>query len=109
MKASKKSPTYSPEQSRLLSDRLFALHANLLSHVKSQLAQKQARKGTSQPAALTGREQQVAALVGRGVSNKKIAHQLGLSEGTVKIHTHHIYRKLGVKTRCELIYAMSLH
>ena len=32
----------------------------------------------------------------RGFANKVIARQLGLQVGTVKIHLHHIYRKLSV-------------
>ena len=35
---------------------------------------------------LTTREQDVARLVASGLSNKAIAHRLGLQEGTVKVH-----------------------
>jgi two-component system, NarL family, nitrate/nitrite response regulator NarL len=48
---------------------------------------------------LTHKERIVASLVGRGLSNKGIARQLGLAEGTVKIHLHHIYQKLGTQNR----------
>jgi two-component system nitrate/nitrite response regulator NarL len=58
---------------------------------------------------LTEREQQVATLIQRGLPGKEIARQLGLSGGTVKIHTHHIYQKLGVRTRAALIYVLSLY
>jgi two-component system nitrate/nitrite response regulator NarP len=50
---------------------------------------------------LTPREYQVAMLVARGLSNKVIAHQLGISHGTVKQHMHKIIEKLGVKSRFE--------
>jgi DNA-binding NarL/FixJ family response regulator len=53
--------------------------------------------------ALTKREQQVAALVTLGFSNKHIAAKLDLSEGTVKQHLHSIFRKLGVRNRREFI------
>ena len=48
---------------------------------------------------LTPRKSEVAELVLRGFGNKVIARQLGLQVGTVKIHLHHIYRKLGVPNR----------
>jgi DNA-binding NarL/FixJ family response regulator len=53
--------------------------------------------------ALTARQQQVVALVCRGLSNKKIAHELSVSEGTVKVHVHNILVKVGVRSRSELI------
>ncbi len=48
---------------------------------------------------LTPRESEVAELVLRGLGNKVIARKLGLQVGTVKIHLHHIYQKLGVPNR----------
>jgi DNA-binding NarL/FixJ family response regulator len=53
-------------------------------------------------AQLTPREYQVAMLVARGLSNKEIAPQLGISHGTVKLHMHSILRKLRARSR----YAM---
>jgi DNA-binding NarL/FixJ family response regulator len=52
--------------------------------------------------ALTAREREVSELVAQGLSNKHIARQLDVSEGTVKIHLHNIYRKLGVMNRTTL-------
>jgi len=52
---------------------------------------------------LTRREAQVAGLVAQGLANKVIAQHLGLREGTVKIHVHNIYQKLGVPNRTSLI------
>jgi DNA-binding CsgD family transcriptional regulator len=52
---------------------------------------------------LSVREQQITNLACDGLSNKAIAHRLGLSEGTVKIHLHHIYRKLGIGGRHALV------
>ena len=48
---------------------------------------------------LTAREQEVALLVAKGLSNKEIARALKRSEGTVKIHLHNIYEKLAIKNR----------
>lgn len=51
---------------------------------------------------LTAREHEVATLVARGLTNKEVALQLGLSEGTVKLHVHNILRKLSLKNRYAL-------
>ena len=55
----------------------------------------------SQPA-LTRREQQVAALAARGLTNRDIAAQLFLSVRTVEVHVDHILTKLGFRTRTQL-------
>ncbi len=52
---------------------------------------------------LTRRESEVAWLVSQGLANQGVAGQLGIREGTVKIHLHNIYRKLRVSNRTELI------
>jgi DNA-binding NarL/FixJ family response regulator len=51
---------------------------------------------------LTAREREVMGMVGAGLSNRDIAERLTMSEGTVKIHLHHIYTKLKVRSRLEL-------
>ena len=48
---------------------------------------------------LTPREREVAALIGQGLSNKQIAHQLQIEVATVKNHVHHILAKLQVERR----------
>jgi DNA-binding NarL/FixJ family response regulator len=50
-------------------------------------------------AALTSREQDIIALIDRGLSNKEIARQLKISLLTVKNHVHHILEKLQVRRR----------
>jgi DNA-binding NarL/FixJ family response regulator len=52
---------------------------------------------------LTPRERAVALLIAGGLSNKEIARELGLSPGTIKIHVHSIFQKLGVNNRLHLI------
>jgi DNA-binding NarL/FixJ family response regulator len=52
---------------------------------------------------LTDRQQQVAALVREGLSNKLIARELGVTEGTVKIQLHMIFKKLSVRSRADLL------
>jgi two-component system, NarL family, nitrate/nitrite response regulator NarL len=51
---------------------------------------------------LTPREAEIANLISRGLRNKEIARELHLSEGTVKMHLHHIYEKLRLSGRMEL-------
>ncbi|POR40171.1 response regulator transcription factor [Methylobacterium sp. V23] len=51
---------------------------------------------------LTPRESQISELVARGMSNKEIARQIGVSDGTVKIHLSNIFQKLNVTNRTAL-------
>jgi two-component system nitrate/nitrite response regulator NarP len=44
----------------------------------------------------------IAELVSRGLRNKEIAHELRMTEGTVKIYLHRIYEKLGIENRVGL-------
>lgn len=50
---------------------------------------------------LTAREQQVLALIGKGLRNIDVANDLGLAETTVASHIKSIYRKLGISSRAE--------
>ncbi len=50
---------------------------------------------------LTRREVEVLRLLAAGASNRTIAEQLVISEGTVKSHVHHIFGKLNVRSRTE--------
>ena len=56
---------------------------------------------------LTVREADTANLVYRGLHNKQIARELHVSEGTVKMHVHHIYEKLHLHSRTELALAVA--
>jgi DNA-binding NarL/FixJ family response regulator len=56
--------------------------------------------------ALTPREREVAQCAAAGARNKEIAWQLGISEGTVKLHLFHAYRKLRVGNRVGLVLAL---
>src|SRR3954453_17297162 len=55
---------------------------------------------------LTAREYEIARLVAQGLSNKHIAHALAISEGTVKIHLHNTFEKLGSVNRTSLAVLM---
>lgn len=50
---------------------------------------------------LSEREKQVLEMIVKGRANKEIAHQLGISENTVKVHTTRIFEKLQVADRLE--------
>jgi DNA-binding NarL/FixJ family response regulator len=52
---------------------------------------------------LTPREREVYELLIEGLKNREIAKLLFIEESTVKVHTHHIYDKLGVRSRTALI------
>ena len=52
---------------------------------------------------LSLREFEVALLVAEGTSNKQVARQLGVCEGTVKLHVRSILRKVGASSRYHLI------
>lgn len=54
---------------------------------------------------LTDRQAQVLGLMVRGLSNRDIAEQLYLSEGTVKIHATAVFRALGVNSRTQALVA----
>ena len=52
---------------------------------------------------LSNREREVLDLIAEGLSNKLIAHRLGISEHTVKTHTASILAKLGAASRTEAV------
>ena len=52
---------------------------------------------------LTPREIELVKMVAQGLRNRAIAERLAISEGTVKIHLHNIYEKLGIDGRLELM------
>jgi len=60
-------------------------------------------RGTAKPPAdeLSEREREVLALVAKGLPNKLIARELGVSEKTVKAHLTRVYRALGVFDRTQ--------
>jgi two-component system nitrate/nitrite response regulator NarP len=55
------------------------------------------------PEALTAREIAIVREVSAGRRTREVAMRLGISEGTVKIHLHHIYAKWNVEGRVELL------
>lgn len=60
--------------------------------------QSQTRRGVS----LTPREREIVSFLRQGMRNKQIAHEMGITEGTVKIYLFRLFHKLGVRNRFEL-------
>jgi ATP/maltotriose-dependent transcriptional regulator MalT len=61
------------------------------------------RRGDPLIESLTTREHEVLALVADGLSNREVAHELAISEHTVKFHLASVFGKLGVSTRTEAV------
>ncbi|NRQ37761.1 response regulator transcription factor [Nonomuraea sp. NN258] len=61
------------------------------------------RSGEQRLAALTGREREVLALVGQGLSNHEIGAELFLSPATVRTHVSHAMAKLAARDRAQLV------
>jgi two-component system, NarL family, nitrate/nitrite response regulator NarL len=76
----------------------------LPAQVNAVLGDEMGRGRGSKPVirVLTPRQREIALLVCDGLSNKQLGEQLNLTEGTVKVHLHKIYRKLGVQNRTAL-------
>ena len=51
---------------------------------------------------LSPREGQLVTLLSRGLSNREIAIELGITEGTVKVYLSHLFHKAGAKDRYDL-------
>ena len=49
----------------------------------------------------TDREHEILGLIAKGMSNKLIARELDISEGTVKVHVKHLLKKLELHSRVE--------
>ncbi|MEJ1161705.1 response regulator transcription factor [Prosthecomicrobium sp. N25] len=64
--------------------------------------QERERLAATVKAVLTPREIEIARLAADGMSNKEIGQELGIAPGTVKIHVHSVYTKLGLASRVEL-------
>jgi ATP/maltotriose-dependent transcriptional regulator MalT len=58
-------------------------------------------------ASLTAHESQVAGLVQRGAKNKEVAAALFVTEKTVEYHLSNVYRKLGIRSRAELVWLLA--
>jgi two-component system, NarL family, nitrate/nitrite response regulator NarL len=73
-----------------------------LPRVDKAILPKQTAMTENAMVVLTGRERQIMKLVSEGLSNKEIGRRLKISEGTIKVHLHHIFQKLEISNRTVL-------
>jgi DNA-binding CsgD family transcriptional regulator len=73
-----------------------------LARTELKVAGGRARR-RAEPGALSAQEERVARLAATGAANADIARQLYLSVSTIETHLEHIYAKLGIHTRYQLI------
>ena len=90
----------SPEE---LSAAVHALSQGLIVGTSSLLFESEKEPLAEGP--LTERESEVLGLLSKGLANKQIAVELGISEHTVKFHVSSIYTKLNVTNRTEAVRA----
>ena len=75
--------------------------ANVLAQLLQQGDRPEVSEEDSPFSELTPREREILCHLSAGQSNKVIARELGISDGTVKLHVKAILRKLGVHSRVE--------
>lgn len=77
----------------------------VMSEAVTQVLATAIRKPSKNPLAslenLTSRERDIIKLIAKGLSNKLIARELDISDGTVKVHVKHLLKKLGLRSRVE--------
>ena len=79
-------------------------HPRVMGELFRELCRRQGNcAGALVNEALTGRENEILRLVGRGHCNKEIARELNLSVATVKNHLHNVFAKLGVQRRAQAV------
>lgn len=72
-----------------------------LTHLMAAALRKDARPESVMAAGLTEQEQRILEHIANGLSNKLIARELDIAEGTVKVHVKHVLRKLNLRSRVE--------
>ena len=74
-----------------------------------QTASQQVQPASKITEKLTEREEDVLRLMARGMNNTEIAHQIHLSEGTVRNHVSAIFAKLDVSDRTQAVIIAIRH
>lgn len=72
-----------------------------LTHLMAAALRQDPRPENAGAAGLTEQELRILERVAEGLSNKMIARDLDITEGTVKVHVKHILRKLNLRSRVE--------
>jgi len=86
-------------------------HCEVVPFSEGRLSGRDARSGYGRSAqsgclvgeTLTARERDILAMIGQGLSNKRIARAREISPETVKSHIKHIFLKLAVSTRAQAV------
>jgi len=77
----------------VISDRLAEVLATAL--------RRPEKKSANVVDSLTSRELEILKLIAKGMSNKLIARELDISDGTVKVHVKHLLKKMNLRSRVE--------
>jgi DNA-binding NarL/FixJ family response regulator len=100
---------------RLLVDCVRVVHAGgkwiekaTANRAVDRLLQREAGMSTVTKS-LTPREVQIARMVADGLPSKRVAGKLAITEGTAKLHLHHVYSKLNLRGRMALVRYMQSH
>jgi two-component system nitrate/nitrite response regulator NarL len=80
-----------------------------LTEILATALRKPERAGSRALASLTSRELEILKLIAKGMSNKLIARELDISDGTVKVHVKHFLKKLNLRSRVEAAVWMVNH
>lgn len=86
-----------------LTSKVLAEFSRMASAHNGQTSSKNSPPTESLPAPLTERELEVLKALARGLSNREIADELVITEGTVKNHVSSVIDKLGVRDRTQAI------
>ena len=73
-----------------------------MTHILAKVLRNELTESETSFEVLTNREKEVACQVSLGHSNKVIARELGISDGTVKLHVKSILKKLSLSSRVEV-------
>jgi len=71
--------------------------------IDTSISRSPSLRDTEMAEPLTAREREVLQLLSAGLTNKEIAHRLGITEHTVKFHVNAILGKLAAETRTEAV------
>ena len=84
-------------------DLVDAIHKALAQDQDTKKEQHKIAELKERTASLTPRENEVFGLVVRGLLNKQIAYELGMSEKTVKVHRARVMKKMSADSLASLV------
>ena len=84
-------------------DLLAAIHLSLQRDRDQSLHRQEVAQLRKKYETLTAREREVLLPIARGMLNKQVAADLGISEITVKVHRRHLMQKMGARSLPEVV------